>query len=344
MEHAFSCRVRGDLLSARQDAASFLDNFAGETSRQDWIAEWRKIGDHHYVLGDLKVKRGALDEATEAWLCALTAFEIVKRLVEEGDPQSGDVSAKVDLVIERLESSPAQQIERVKITCCDGTELLAYYVPAGNPDAYAPAVICISSEQETGAALLGRLLPVVIGQGLSVLFISHEELSARSRNQSVMMLSCCLDYLSARPEINADQIAIYGEGLSAALATDFAAADRRLAAAVCDGGLWNWARLLASVGWLTKDGGAGEESITSALRSQLLAQLKCPVLVVAGGRGIVSVSEAITLQDDCMASIDLELTVPRVVRTRGEEIENFVASDECVFRWLEQKLLRSSVV
>lgn len=81
----------------------------------------------------------------------------------------------------------------------------------------------------------------------------------------------------------------------------------------------------------------------SARRSRLVRQLKCPVLVVAGGRGILGVSEAIKLRADCMAArIDLELAMPRMIRIDAGEVENFVVADDCVFGWLERKLAERS--
>lgn len=333
--------VRHDLASTRRGAAVFLDSLdgvRGTSSRRNSVGWWTKIGDAHVTVGDLSIEEGAFAEATEAWLCALTAFEVARRLLNADDPQSGDVSAKIEAGIQRY-GSLEQTLERVEIACCDQVGFLAYYLPAGGAVLCTPAVICISREEETAATLLGRLLPVVIGRGISLLVVSHDDVSNRWRGQSETLLSCCLDCLSVRPDVDATRIGVYGEGLSAVLATDFATSDRRVAAAVCDGGLWNWARTMASVSWVTGTADVGDDDVVSARRSRLVRQLRCPVLVVAGGRGAVSVPEAIKLQADCMVEgVDLELVMPRMVRSQVVEIENFVTSDDCIFAWLEQKL------
>ncbi|WP_128918352.1 alpha/beta hydrolase family protein [Bradyrhizobium nanningense] len=349
MEQLVRHHLGSDLSSARRDAAAFLDNIAGEDEyeggdRQNWFARWKQIGDDHHVLGDLNLKVGAFAEAAEAWLCALTAFEIAKRLVNETDPQSEDVSAKVDGGIQRFRSPHLQKLEQVKIPCSEQADLPAYYLRAGSRDLPSSAVICISMEQETGATLLGRLLPVMTGRRMSALVVSHGDVSHGSRGQAETLLSHCLDYLAVRPDVDATRIGVYGEGLSAALATEFAASDDRLAAAVCDGGLWHWARIVASVAWMTRNTDrAVDHDVMSSRRKRILRRLRCPVLVVAGGRGIVNVSEALKLQADCMAAcIDLELAIPRIISCPGREIENFVIADDCVFGWLEQKLARST--
>ncbi|MEZ2146752.1 alpha/beta hydrolase [Bradyrhizobium sp. DN5] len=345
MEFGAWPHVRGDLASARQGASAFLDRLSAEedraeTDRQNWVATWTKTGDAYCRLADLKINKRAFDEATEAWLCALTAFEVARRLVADNDPRSANVSAKVETGFQRIGSALGHKVESVQIACCDRDELLAYYLPASTPNSPAPAVICISSEEETGAMLLGRLLPVVIGRRMSVLVISYEDLENHSRGQSKVLLSSCFDYLSGRPDVDSTRIAVYGDGLSAVLATDFARYDRRIAAAVCDGGIWNWTRSLRSIGWITSTADGADKDLTPAYRSRLARQLNCPILVVACGRGIVGVSEAINLQADCTAArIDLELAMPQIMRGFPDgNVENFVTSDDCIFRWLEQKL------
>lgn len=344
MECAAWPNVRGDLASTRRGAGVFLDNLgdiSGATGQQNWGARWTSIGDAHSILADLNMKKKAFEKAAEAWLCALTAFEVARRLLDEIDPHREKISTRVQAVVDRLALSLKQKVERVQIPCCDEAGFVAYYLAAGGPDQCSPAVICISAEGETGAALLERLLPVVTGRGVSVLVVSHDDISNRWCAGSER-LSYCLDYLSVRSDVDSTRIAVFGDGLSASLATDFAVCDRRIAGAVCDGGVWNWTRVVASVAWLTRATEL-EEELISARRSRFVRQLKCPVLVVAGGHGIVSVSQAIKLEADCAAArIDLELIIPRMASTPMGEIENFVASDDSIFGWLEQKLHRHS--
>ncbi|MCK1758647.1 hypothetical protein IVA78_26600 [Bradyrhizobium sp. 137] len=334
--------VTDNLESTRRSAALFLDSFSGNyeaTSRRHFVARWTNIGDAHCLFGDLNVERGALDAAAEA--CALTAFEVARRLVDENDPQAREVLAKLEAGIGNF-GSLEQRVRRVEIASWDERKLPAYYVSAGGPGLRAPAVICMSREDETGATLLGRLLPVIASRGMAALVVAYDDVSASQHEQSEI-LSCCLDYLSARQEVDASRIGIYGDGLSAALATDFALADRRIAAAVCDGGLWKWARTQASISWMTGTSHVLDDHLASAHRSRLARRLKCPILVVAGGHSIVSVPEGIKLESDCAtARVDLKLLMSRLAPISDGEFENFAACDEDIFAWLEQKLARTS--
>ncbi|MET4483638.1 hypothetical protein [Bradyrhizobium sp. F1.13.3] len=336
--------VRGDLASTRRSAAAFLDNLQdiyGNSGPQAWATSWTSIGDTHSRVADLRLDEGAFDDATEAWLSALTAFEVARRL-DEDDRQRDAVSGKVEAGLQRL-GSLGLTLERVKIPGGD-QEFEAYYFGGRAQELRVPAVVCISGEDEIGTTLLGRILPVVTHRGMSILVVSHHDVSNRWRGQSEMLLSRCFDYLSARSDVDPTRIAIYGEASSAGLATNFAVSDRRVAAAVCDGGLWNWARTLASIRWMSNTAtDVADEDLASVRRSRLMRQLRCPVLVVVGGRGTVSAAEAIKLHADCSAArIDLELVMPRTARPIQDEVENFVTSDDCVFGWLERKLMHGS--
>lgn len=345
MLHVDWPRVKGDLASTRRSAAVFLNDLSfkttsGSSDAQDWLARWTTLGDTHCLLAQLNVKKLAFAEATEAWLGALTAFEVARRLADEDDLRKRDISAKVEATIGGFGSSLKHKIEPVQIG--PDADPVAYYWAAGGPVSCRPAVICISKEEETAPTLLGRLLPAVFGRCISILVVSHRDVAHTLRGQSEMLLSYCADYLSARPDVDATRIGVYGEGLSAILATDFAVSDCRIAAAVCDGGLWNWTRLPASVGWISKCADEVANPV-SARRSGSVERLKSPVLVVAGGRGLVSMSEAKKLQAECAGgAVDLEIVTSQMTHTPVGEIENFVTSDDHIFEWLERKLAHSS--
>lgn len=336
--------VMDSLESTRRSAALFLDSFSGRyepTSRRHFVARWTNIGDAHSLFGDLNVERGAFDAAAESWLCALTAFEVARRLVDKDDRETGDVLAKLEAGISHF-GSLQQRVRGVEIACWDERKLSAYYVSAGRPDLCAPAVICISREDETGAMLLGRLLPVIATRGMAALVLAYDDVSTIRHGRSEL-LSACLDYLCTQQEIDVSRIGIYGEGLSAALATESALADGRIAAAVCDGGLWSWARTQASISWMTGTSHLLDDQLASAHRSRLARRLKCPILVVAGGRSIVSVPESIKLESDCAAAwIDLRLLMPPLAPSPDSEFENFALRDNDIFSWLEQKLAHTS--
>lgn len=329
---------RSDLASTRRGASSFLDSLSSEdcalAARQNWAKTWIKVGQYNCRLVELNLQKQALDIAKEAWLCALTAFEVARRLLSDSSA-SPEISARVENDFQKFGPALGHTVQTLRITC-DHVQLPACYLPAAGTNLRSPAVICISSDEERRMSLLGRLLPVIIGRKMSILVVSHEDVAGHSRGESELLLARCLDYLSDCADIDRNRIAVYGDGLSAALATDFAANDSRVAAAVCDAGLWNRARTLGCVRWLTRATEDAEAISTPPAR--LMPKINCPILVPVSARGIVSVSDAIELHANCMAAgVPLEVILPQMYRG-GEEPDNFVSLDERIFDWLEKKL------
>jgi hypothetical protein len=83
MEYAARRRLKRDLAFIRQTAATFLDRLSAEDIHEpacceQSIATWANIGNADSLAGDLNIRSGALEEAAESWLCALTAFEVAK--------------------------------------------------------------------------------------------------------------------------------------------------------------------------------------------------------------------------------------------------------------------------
>lgn len=343
MDCAAGARVFDSLASIRQGAAAFLDSLSFRhdvASYREWCASWAKLGDYYFERSKMNGGNTA-DLAQQACLCGLIAFEVAKRLADLVDIESGPISDKIEAGVQWLESDSKHGLDRAQIVCCDQSEVAGYYFPPST-SAPAPAVICIAKEEEGASSLIGRLLPVVLDRRIAILIVSHQSISASGSPD--LSLSSCFDFLSFQPQVDPLRIGVYGEGLSAVMATDFAAFDSRVAAAICDGGLWNWSRIRASIDWITSSAKESNEDVLSRRRSQRVRRVKCPILVVAGGRGIVSLPEAIGLQNDCLGTdVDLELAIPPVRSTSVGEIENFITSDDNVFRWLERKLTKTSI-
>jgi hypothetical protein len=330
-----------DLASTRRDAAVFMDNilaadFALERPR--WFSRWTRIGESYYLTADHSLKRAAFDRALEAWLCALTAFAVAKCLVDPNGRASAETAKKIQTCVHKFALYCEPRGERIRIPCYDHLEIEASFLPAAGCETRAPSIICVSDEDESADALLGKILPAAIGRGMSLLIVEGSDISNRLVARTDILLGCCLEYLAARPDVDESRIAVYGEKLAATSVASFAASDRRLAAAVCDGGLWNAARMRASIGWLSGPGEVDEEK-ASMCRSRLARRIKCPVLVIASEHSAVYASEAIALQADCKAAgIDIDVAIPRTIQTPLGTIENFVTIDEFSFGWFEQKL------
>jgi hypothetical protein len=332
------------LARVRNRASDFFENLsvaelAREAHRHLWVSDWLRVADDYRIFAESVREDDSVLIAREAWLCSLTAVEVARRLSCPEDIESTDLADKVDISLTGFEDGAGPAIERVKIDCFDQGPLTGLFLPAcRHRRPSAPAVICVSDEEVTMGSMMSRLLPVSLCRNMSLLLVDACNLSVRRPFKLEHILQCWVDYLEARPDVDPQRIAIYGEGAGASHASRLALADRRIAAAVCDGGLLTSVMRRASLRWMTGAAQAVDDgtSTGSLLPSR---RIPCPLLTVVGSRSMVREQEALELQAGYrQAGADCSIVVPNRIPHPQGEVENFIAVDNFVFQWLDSKL------
>ncbi|MDA9448047.1 MULTISPECIES: alpha/beta hydrolase [Bradyrhizobium] len=339
-----SCDGAGQSLARLRDRASqFFQSLSvaelgRETHRHLCISDWLKVADDYRALAESAHQNRSAWVSREAWLCSLTALEVVRRLSCPGDVESAGLADEVGISLRGFEAEAGLAIERVKIDCFDQGALAGFFLPALRRGASAPTVICLSDEDITLGSMMSRLLPASLCGTMSLLFVDAGNSTVHRSFKPEHRLQCWLDYLEARPDVDARRIAIYGEGEGASHASRLALSDRRIAAAVCDGGLLTPVMRRASLRWMTGFGqavpdGASTGSLPPSRR------LPCPLLMVVGSRSMIWEQDALDLQAGYrQTGADCSVVVPNNVRHPLGEVENFIAVDDFVFEWLGSKL------
>jgi hypothetical protein len=337
-----SCDGAGrSLTHLRNRASGFFESLSVAelvrgAHRHLWLSDWLRIADDYRAFAETAREKGSVQIAKEAWLCSLTSFEVARNLSCPGDIESADLEDKVDLSLKGFEDDAGPAIERVKIDCVDEAELTGFFLPALSHEPSAPAVICVSDEESTLGSMMSRLLPASLRRNMSLLLVGAGNSSVRRALKPGHMLQCWLDYLAARPDVDPRRIAIYGEGAGAVNASRLAFSDRRIAAAVSDGGLLTPIMRQASLRWMTGQAAHDGASTGSLLPSR---RIPCPLLVVVGSRSMVWEQDALELQANYrQAGADCTVVVPNRIPHPLGEVENFVAVDDFIFGWLDSKL------
>lgn len=339
-----SCDGAGrDLAHLRDRASHFFESLsvaelARESDRHLWISDWLRVADDYRTLAQSARGARAAQIAGEAWLCSLTALEVVRSLCHPGDVESADLADEVGTGLRGLETEAGLPIERVKIDCFDQGALSGFFLPALRHGSATPALICVSDDDATLGSMISRLLPVALCGTLSLLFVDSGNSTVHRSFKPEHRLQFWLDYLEARPDVDPERIGIYGEGAGAAHASRLALSDRRIAAAVCDGGLVSPVMCQASLRWMT---GFGRSVPDGPSREAVLPQRRvpCPLLMVVGSRSMVWEQDALELQADYRRiGADCSVVVPNNVPHPLGEVENFVAVDDFIVEWLASKL------
>ncbi|MCP3465693.1 S9 family peptidase [Bradyrhizobium sp. CCGUVB23] len=325
-----------NLADVRHAAAAFLDNLlvAAPGDRDRWIHNWMTVGDRYRDSAEFAIRKKLQTSSSESWFCALTAFEVARELADPGSSSSIALEDRMEASLRSFEACEPRRVERVEIEPFDQVRLAGCFLPPACRARPAPVVICISDEESSVDTSLSRLLPAAEGRNLSILVVRGDDASRHRLFGPEAFLASWVNYLESRSDVDADRIAVSGERMAASHASRIAATDRRIVAAVCDGGLWTAVRHRANVGWMTGIWDpATDRARTSSL--QLVQRMRCPVLIVAGGRAMVDQQDALELQADCkLAGVDCSIAISR----GSGELENFVTKDDFVLDWLERKL------
>jgi len=338
-----ACNGAGrNLARLRSRASGFFESLSvaelvREAPRHLWISDWSRIADDYLVAAETR-KDGSAQTAGEAWLCGLTALEVARSLACPGDLDHVDLADKVDHSLRSFADDAGPAVERVEIDGPHQAVLTGFFLPARRHGPPAPVVICVSDAGTSLGSMISRLLPASLCRSMSLLFVDAGHLSIRRRSQAEQAFHCWLDYLEGRPDVDPQRIAIYGEGAGAAHASHLAFSDRRISAAICDGGL---ATPVMRRAWLRRTSGL-EPAVDDAIAtdaSRPSRRIPCPLLVVVGSRSMVREQDALELQAGYrQAGADCAVAVPNRIPHPLGEVENFVAVDDFIFEWLDGKL------
>jgi hypothetical protein len=332
----------GSLARLRNRASGFFESLSvadlvREAPRHLWVSDWLRVADDYRISAESARRDQSARIAGEAWLCSLTALEVARSLSCPGDLADSDLADRFGIGLRGFEDDAGPVIERVKIDCLDQGALTGLFLPAFRHGP-SPTVICIADEEAALGAMMSRLLPASCRRSVSLLLVDSSNSSVRRSFKPEHILQCWLDYLEGRPDVDSQRIAVYGEGAGASHASRLALLDRRVAAAVCDGGIAAPVMRRASVRWMR-----GLEQVVpdTASSGSLLPsrRIPCPLLVVVGSRSMVWEEDALELQARYrQAGADCSTVVPNCIPHPLGEVENFIAVDDFILEWLDSKL------
>lgn len=151
-----------------------------------------------------------------------------------------------------------------------------------------------------------------------------------------------MDYLIARGDIDEQRIAIFGNGLGAAYASRAASLDDRLAAAVCDAGMWDLHQNVTATQWMS--GHEGRDAIANEIRRLQrhgLNSIKCPILMTFGEHDWLDTRHAVALSDALRgegADVTLKVFAATETAAAHGQSDNPTLGNEFVFDWISGHL------
>lgn len=310
-----------------------------------WYAQWKILAEANRTRGDAALASGYIATARRNWLRAIGYYNSSALLLDNADERRwASVTAMQECARRFLQyRSPVGEV--VTLPWLSGHTLQGYFLPAPSIHRPAPIVICIGEPGHRKEEFLSKLAPHALERGLSMLAIDLlgvrsddflEDLVKRSDLDS--FLSPVVDYLLSRDDVDGRGILVLADGWGSSLVARSVASEPRVAAAVCDGGLW----YLHELTFLASR--AQHQCASICLEEQMgriVRDISCPVLITLGENGWLEPARVRDIvQRLKLHGLDVTLKFFTATETAAGQghADNPSLANEHIFDWLVSQL------
>lgn len=343
------------VLGSAQEGSSTISECFLAASRiipgddESWHRAWKAVADLNRERGDFALAAGNTHSARSNWLRASNYYRTSEVFLKLDDARRGAVLDRMRACSHLFVTHLTPRGEAVRIPCFEGGFIDAYFLRAPAADARAPVVICVGGPGHFKDEYLHTLLRQAHARGLSLLLVDLPGQGAAPRSRGLVRyeietaVSCCVDYLAARGDVDDRRIAIFGNSLGAAFASRAASLDDRFAAAVCDAGIWDLHERVSTATWMSGDVGkdAIAEEIRRLQRHGGVTNIKCPTLMTFGEHDWFDIGHASDLCDvlrEAGADVTLKVFTAAETAASHAQIDNPTIGNEFIFDWISARL------
>lgn len=342
------------VLSAAQDGGSTVSECflaargIDPSDDESWFREWKKIADASSKRGDMALRSGHAQTALSNWSRATNYYRTALVFLGSHDPKHALMIKDMQRCSQLYLKHAVGAGETVEIPWADDV-LQGYFLPAPEHAKAAPVVVCIGGPEHFKEEYLHSLPRYAHRRGMSLLLLDLPGQGYRSSRNHVLgrydietSIICWVDYLVTRGDVDADRIAIFGDGLGASFATRAASMDDRFAAAVCDAGIWDLHERAFALNRLSGTVGCDVSGGMAQFFSSSIARtIRCPILVTAGEHDWL---EPAHITDCCQVlkrngvDIDLKIFSESETAAAPGRMDNPTIGNEFTFDWISDRL------
>ena len=339
------------LLTAAQDGGATIAEcllIARQIGRGDalsWHCEWKNLAEINRERAEAALASGHRATAQRNWLCAINYYNAAALPLDPADEKRrASILAMQECARALVEArDPAGEV--VALPWLGDHSLQGYFLPAPSVNGPAPTVICIGEPGHRKEEFLFKLAPYARERGLSMLAVDllgeqgDDFLEQIVRRRDIeTSISAIVDYLSSRSDVDFTRVAILADGWSSSFVARAVVHEPRLAAAVCDGGLWD----LHERAFLANRIMRPDVGLVPAPQMTLIAgNIRCPVLITLGDDGWLKPDRARQMVEELrFGRQDVTLKVFTAEETAAAQghSDNPSLANEYIFDWLASRL------
>lgn len=312
---------------------------------QSWHSEWKKLAQANRQRAEAAFADGHMASAQRNWLRAMNYYGAAAIPLDQGDERRWAAVLATQECARGFLAARGPTGEVVTVPWVDGHSLQGYFLPAPSASGPAPTVICIGEPDHRKEAFLFKLAPHARERGLSLLALDlfgarrddYVDVLLRRRDLESSIASV-MDYLETRRDVDFERVAVVADGWGSSFVARAVLQEPRLAAAVCDGGLWD----LHERAFFASRFAMSDVSIVPVPHAPLMASsIDCPVLITLGDEGWLKAERARQIvQQSRFGGSDIMLKVFTSEETAAAQAhaDNPSLANEYIFDWLESRL------
>ena len=339
------------LLAAAQEGGSTVSECWFTISRIDfaddcsWHREWTGTAEANQARAVAALAEGNIVTARSNWLRAMNYYQAAACTLDLSEEQQrASISAMRKCAADYLRYRELRG-EIVAIPWLNNVTLQGYYLPARTTEKPGPAVICIGEPGHRKEEYLSKLARHAFERGISLFAVDVLGTETGAPHEAILdcrkldsAIGHFMDYLSDRDDIDAERIAILGDGWASSFVARGITFDPRFAAAVCDGGLWD----LHERSFLERRRArSGADGLQGMEASRIMRNIGCPILITVGERGWLKTERVAKLVDQLGTDRqDVTLKIFKSGETASAQghMDNPTLANEFIFDWIAGRL------
>ncbi|HLG71990.1 MAG TPA: prolyl oligopeptidase family serine peptidase [Chloroflexota bacterium] len=356
----FNGGAPGEALKGAAELAPAAGSYDGDA----WFETWRKLGDQLWDRGRQQAAGGHAISARSSFLRSCSYYQWAIGFMDHHDARRREIHQRSLEVFGRFAELSEPPIERVEVPY-EGSSYPAWFIPGQGTAARKPTVFYLpgwdsTKEQgiEFGLAMADRGFNAMLvdwpGMGEAVLFRGMA-----NRHDEEVPGAAAVDFLAARPDVDAERIIAVGASMGGYRVSRVAAFEHRLAAAVAWGAVWDfgasWRRrrdnprgavstptehALFVMGAQTLD--EVDRKMDNWKLEAVAGQIRCPFLVLHGEKDAqLPLEDAYKLYEAAGSALkELKVFTEEEGGSFHCQNDNRLLAHEYIGDWLEDVVLR----